>query len=163
NPNGHIMTTKRKDTIEQFRRKQRRAALPPKTHNRPPRSDILSDLPPLTAEEEVSVRAARDTYSTVKKPFESWMVIARGLQTLKDKAVQIGGKATFDRLREREGLGGKVDGHDILNKTRVSRLLSILDNLPAVETWRAERTPKQRYSWASPEAVFKHCPVFAKD
>jgi hypothetical protein len=34
-------------------------------------------------------------------------------------------------------------------------------NLSAVEDWRAGLTENQRYRWASPSAVFKHCPVFA--
>ena len=79
----------------------------------------------------------------MKRTFEFWMVIARGLQALKDKADRMGGRFTFDRLREREGLGGKRrDGTDLLNKTRVSRLLAILDNIAAVEGWRATLTEK---------------------
>jgi len=100
----------------------------------------------------------------MKRTFEFWMVIARGLQALKDKADRMGGRFTFDRLREREGLGGKRrDGTDILNKTRVSRLLGILDELPRVEAWRGskELSDKQRFDWASPEAIYRHCPVFA--
>jgi len=81
---------------------------------------------------------------------------------LKDKAERIGGRFTFDRLREREGLGGRdKQGKEILNKTRVSRLLAILDNIAAVEGWRATLTEKQRFDWVSPEVVFRHCPVFA--
>jgi hypothetical protein len=85
-----------------------------------------------------------------------------GLDALKAKAERIGGRFTFDRLREREGLGGKnAHGGDVLNKSRVSRLLAIFDNLPAVEKWRAGLSPKQQFEWASPEAVHQHCPVFA--
>src|SRR5262249_7745630 len=79
----------------------------------------------------------------------------------KEKADRLGGRFTFDHLREREGLGGKRrDGTDILNKTRVSRLLAILDKLPEVEAWRNKLKPKQQLVWASPEAVHRHCPVF---
>jgi hypothetical protein len=98
----------------------------------------------------------------MKRTFEFWMLIARGLQALKDKADRLGGRFTFDRLREREGLGGKrKDGTDILNKTRVSRLLAILDHASEVEAWRKDLADKQRFEWASPEAVWRHCPVFA--
>ena len=66
------------------------------------------------------------------------MVIACGLKALHDKADRIGGKFTFNRLREREGLGGTGrDGTEIINKTRVSRLLAILDNESEVVKWRA--------------------------
>ena len=37
---------------------------------------------------------------------------------MKDKAERIGGRFTFDRLREREGLGGRdKQGKEILNKS----------------------------------------------
>ena len=151
-------TTKRPDSFEEFQRKQttKRAALPPSTHNYP-------DLPSLSHEEITYVDAAREALATMKRTFEFWIVVARGLQALKNKAERIGGRFTFDRLREREGLGGKRrDGTDVLNKTRVSRLLAILEHLADVEKWRAEElTDKQRFDWASPEAVWRHCPVFA--
>jgi hypothetical protein len=155
------MATKQHDSFEEFQRKQatkRAAELPPTSHNEP------QDLPSLSHEEHTYVDLAREALATMKRTFEFWMVIARGLRTLKDKADRIGGRFTFDRLREREGLGGKRrDGTDILNKTRVSRLLAILDDLSEVEKWRAEKlTDKQRFDWASLEAVFRHCPVFAE-
>jgi hypothetical protein len=130
--------------------------LPPAGHNTP-------DLPSLSLDEITAVEEAREALATLKRSFEFWIVVARGLRKLKDKADRIGGRFTFDRLREREGLGGKrKDGADILNKTRVSRLLAILDKLDAVEKWRADLTAKQRFEWASPEAIHRHCPVFAK-
>jgi hypothetical protein len=151
------MTTKRPDSFEEFQRKQteKRAASPSPTHNTP-------DLPSLSHEEHTYVDAAREALATMKRTFEFWMLVARGLQALKDKADRIGGRFTFDRLREREGLGGKrKDGTDILNKTRVSRLLAILDHASEVEGWRKDLADKQRFEWASPEAVWRHCPVFA--
>jgi hypothetical protein len=153
------MATKRPDSFEEFQRKQaaKHEGLPPPTHNYP-------DLPSLSLEEHTYVDAAREALATMKRTFEFWILVARGLQALKDKADRIGGRFTFDRLREREGLGGKRrDGTDVLNKTRVSRLLAILDELPAVESWRATLTDKQRFEWASPEAIFRHCAVFLKD
>jgi hypothetical protein len=153
------MTTKRPDSFEGFQRKQaakRTAELAPPSHNEP------RDLPSLSHEGITYVEAAREALVTIKRSFEFWIVIARGLRALKDKAERIGGRFTFDRLREREGLGGRdKQGKEILNKTRVSRLLAILDNIAAVEGWRATLTEKQRFDWASPEAVFRHCPVFA--
>jgi hypothetical protein len=150
--------TKRPDSFEEFRRKRaaQHPPLPPSSHNEP-------DLPSLSHAEHTFVEGAREALATMKRTFEFWIVVARGLQVLKDKADRIGGRFTFDRLREREGLGGKrKDGSDILNKTRVSRLLAILDNEAEVVTWRAKLSPKQQFEWASPEAVYRHCPVFAK-
>jgi len=132
--------------------------LPPRTHNEPP------DLPTLSSEETTYVEAAREALVTIRRTFEFWIVIARGLKTLKDKAERLGGRFTFDRLREREGLGGRnKQGKEILNKTRVSRLLKILERLPEVETWRATLSETERFNWASPEAVVAHCPIFTND
>jgi hypothetical protein len=154
----HIMTTRRPDSFEEFQRKQaaKRIEPPPASHNYP-------DLPSLSHEEITYVEAAREALVTIKRTFEFWMVIARGLRALKDKAERIGGRFTFDRLREREGLGGRnKQGKEVLNKTRVSRLLAILEHVAEVEDWRAKKlTDKQRFDWASPEAIWRHCPVFA--
>jgi hypothetical protein len=151
------MTT-RPDSFEEFQRKQnaKRAAAPALDDNMP-------GLPSLSHDEYDAVESARTALATMRRTFEFWIVIARGLRVLKDKANRIGGKFTFDRLREREGLGGKRrDGTNVLEKGRVSRLLAILDKLPEVEAWRAGLTDRQRFEWASPEAVFRHCPVFQK-
>ena len=152
------MATGRPNSFDEFHRKQaaKRAALPPADHNIP-------GLPSLSHEELVYAEAARTAWLSLKKTFEHWMTIARFLKVLRDKADRIGGRFTFDRLREREGLGGKTDhGGQVLNKTRVSRLLAIEENLSEVEKWRAGLTDKRRFEWASPEAVCRHCPVFAK-
>src|SRR5262245_12190048 len=153
----HAVATKRPDSFEEFQRKKRaRGELPPSDHNIP-------GLPSLSHEEITYVEAAREALVTIKRTFEFWIVIARGLKTLKDKAERLGGRFTFDRLRQREGLGGRdKQGKEILNKTRVSRLLAILEHVAEVEKWRADLTNKQRFDWASPEAVWRHCPVFAK-
>jgi len=132
------------------------------TRDLPPTDHNIPGLPSLSHEEITCVEAAREAIVTMKRTFEFWIVIARGLRALKDKAVRLdSGRFTFDRLREREGLGGKRrDGTDVLSKTRVSRLLAILDNLPEIERWRSKLSDKQRFDWASPEAIYRHCPVF---
>lgn len=151
------MTTKRPDSFEEFQRKQEAKRAAPAQQG-----DNYPGLPTLSHEEHTYVDAAREALATMKRTFEFWILVARGLQALKDKADRIGGRFTFDRLREREGLGGKRrDGTDILNKTRVSRLLTILDRVSEVEAWRKNLTDKERFEWASPEAVWRHCPVFA--
>jgi hypothetical protein len=42
----------------------------------------------------------------------------------------------------------------------VSRLIKVMDNLEAVEAWRATLTEKQRVEWASPDTIIRRCPVF---
>jgi hypothetical protein len=148
----HIMATKRPDSVEEFRRKQaaKQAGLPPPTHNTP-------GLPALTEQERVYVEGAREALASLRKTFDFWVAIGRGLKALHDKAVGLGGKKTYDRLRAREGLG-----REVINKTRSSRLLAIIDNLTEVGRWRDGLTESERFKWASPEAVHVHCPLFKK-
>jgi hypothetical protein len=111
----------------------------------------------LSLDEHASVEAARGAYAMLKKTFESWITVGRGLQTLWLKAERIGGRQTFGRLREKENLGERQ-----LQKATVTRLLQIIERLPEVEHWRQTLTQKQQFEWSSPSAIFKHCPVFAK-
>lgn len=127
-------------------------SLPPSTHNTP-------GLPALNKSESGYIERALEAMAVLRKTFEFWVAIGRGLKALHVKAEQLGGKQTYDRLRERESLG-----KEIITKTRSSPLLAIIDNLSAVEAWRAdELDDKERFNWASPEAAHRHCPVFAKD
>jgi hypothetical protein len=121
----------------------------------PPNSHHNEDA--LSLDEHASVEAARSAYMALRKTFETWVTVGRGLQTLWLKAERIGGRQTFGRLREKENLGERQ-----LQKATVTRLLQIIERLPEVELWRRDLTQKQQFEWASPSAVFKHCPVFAK-
>lgn len=111
----------------------------------------------LTTEERTVVNAAHEAMVALKRTFEHWTMIGRGLMALRNKADRMGGRKTFDRLREQAGLGPEH-----LDKAIVSRLFRVMEELPAVETWRQTLTGKQQFDWASPGAVVKHCPVFNK-
>lgn len=115
------------------------------------------ELPSLSFDENAAVGNARDAIKSLKQTYEFWLVIARGLDVLKKKAARLddAGRQTFDRLREREGLGKKLIGKD-----RVSRLLAILANQSKVDEWRATLTEKELFAWASPEAIMRRCPEF---
>jgi hypothetical protein len=112
----------------------------------------------LTTAERTVVNAAHEALVTLKKTFEHWISIGRGLQSLRAKADRMGGRFTFDNLRERAGLGGAM-----LDKTMVSKLFRVMDELPAVTAWRQQLSEKQQFDWASPGAILKHCPVFQKE
>jgi hypothetical protein len=90
----------------------------------------------------------------MRRTFEFWVAIARGLATLRAKADAIGGYYTFGRLRAREGFGG-------LPRTQVHRLLKINARIREVEAWRAALSERERFRWAGPEAILRHCPLFA--
>lgn len=111
----------------------------------------------LTHNERTVLDAAHTGLIALKKAFEHWTMIGRGLQVLRAKADRMGGRQTFDRLREQAGLGQQH-----LDKTVVSKLLRMMDELAVVQAWRVTLTEKERFEWASPSAVLKHCPVFSK-
>jgi hypothetical protein len=125
-----------------------RLSSPPAAHNLRP-----GDLPLLTGEEMIAVEQAREALGAVRRTFEFWVAIARGLATLRAKADAIGGYCTFARLRQREGLG--------LPRTTVHRLLKINARIREVEAWRASLSERERFRWAGPEAILRHCPLFA--
>jgi hypothetical protein len=116
------------------------------------KSNIELDL---TIEERTVVNAAHEALVALKKTFEHWTMIGRGLIAIRNKADRMGGRRTFDRLREQAGLGPQH-----LDKSIVSRLFRVMDQLPEVEAWRRTLTEKERFEWASPGAVLKHCPIF---
>jgi hypothetical protein len=129
-----------------------RAGNVPSTHN-------SGGLPALTKAESACVERALDVVKEMRrKTFGYWVTIGRALKALHIKAEQLKHKKAHNILRDREGLG-----MDIIKKSRSSRLLKIIDNLPEVEKWRATLTDAERFDWASPEAVHRHCPLFAKD
>jgi hypothetical protein len=138
------MATARKPTTEA-------ATAPPPYHNAP-------ELAALSLEEHASIEAARNAFTTLKRTLDHWMTIGKGLQVLHAKAERLNaGRGTFKRLRELAGLGEKA-----IPKSTVTRLFAILDNLPAVTEWQQGLTDKQKYDWASPISVHRHCPVFKK-
>jgi hypothetical protein len=73
--------------------------------------------------------------------------MGRGLQLLRKKADLLGTRNAFNDLRGQHGLGNRF-----FNKTQVSKLLRVMENLEAVEKWRATLTEKDRIRWASPDA-----------
>lgn len=127
------------------------AAAPPLSHNAP-------DLGALSLEEASDIDAARDAFGVLKKTFEHWLTVGKGLRALHAKAERLNaGRQTFKRLREQTGLGEKA-----IPKATVTRLFAILDNFPAVTEWRQALTERQKFEWASPAAIHKHCPVFQR-
>jgi hypothetical protein len=130
------------------------------THRIPaPRFDQTSgpgntDLNP-TDDERRILNAAGAAAVDLKRTFDNWVTMGRGLQLLRKKADLLGTRNAFNDLRDQNGLGDRF-----FNKTQVSKLLRVMDELEAVDKWRATLTEKQRFEWASPDAIIRHCPVF---
>ncbi len=110
-----------------------------------------------TLEEHRILQAAHVALVALRRTFDHWVAIGRGLQLLRQKADQIGTRNAFNELREQHRLG---DRH--FRKEAVSRLLKVMDNLEAVQAWRRTLTERQRVEWASPDTVVKRCPIFNK-
>jgi hypothetical protein len=114
-----------------------------------------SDLDPSQDERRI-LEDARDALISLKRTFEQWRTMGRGLQLLREKADCIGRRNTFDDLREQAGLGEKQG----LKRSVASKLLRVMSELDAVEKWRATLTAQQKLEWSSPSAILKHCPCF---
>jgi hypothetical protein len=108
----------------------------------------------LTMQDNEIFENARQAVMTLKKTFETWMVIAKAVAWARNMADRRGGRQTFKRIIEQQGLGRVVD------KTTASRLLRIMDNYPAVVAWRETLTEKQQLDWAAPTSVVQRCPIF---
>ena len=90
-----------------------------------------------TPDERRILDAARLASVTLRRTFDKWVTMGRGLQLLRKKADQIGTRNAFNDLRDQHGFGERF-----YNKTLVSKLLRVMDELEAVEKWRATLTQK---------------------
>jgi len=110
-----------------------------------------------TPNERRVLDAAHLALIALRRTFDHWVTVGRGLQLLRQKADQLGTRNAFNDLRDQHRLGDKHFRNEV-----VSRLLKVMDNLEAVEAWRATLTEKQRLEWASPDTLVRRCPVFNK-
>jgi hypothetical protein len=107
-------------------------------------------LPP---EEERLCLDARNAAHQIKRTFENWVTIGRAVVALRKRADIMGGRRAFQRLLEEQGLAPLVD------RSRASRLIKIMANLPAVVEWQQGLKPKQQLAWASPDTICRQCPA----
>jgi hypothetical protein len=103
------------------------------------------------------LQAAHVALIALRRTFDDWVAVGRGLRLLRQKADQIGTRTAFNELREQHSLGDKY-----FRKETVSRLLRVMDNLEAVQAWRLTLNEKQRIDWASPDTIVRRCPIFNK-
>ena len=115
--------------------------------------------------EDQALEAAREALATEKRSFERWLVIGRGVKILRQRADLLNlGRKTFARLMEEQGF--KMDGPKPgrqFDKSTVTRLLQVMEREREVIEWhRKKLTPTEQIAWASPNAIIRHCPIFAK-
>jgi hypothetical protein len=111
----------------------------------------------ITPDERGVLQAAHVALISLRRTFDHWVTVGRGLQLLRQKADQIGTRNAFNDLRDQHRLGDKH-----FRKEVVSRVLKVMDNLEAVQEWRAGLTERQRGEWASPDTIVRRCPIFNK-
>jgi hypothetical protein len=126
------------------------------------REDVMStrhhnvpELSALNTDQRAVVDFGADAVAALKKTFDHWMAIAHGVAVLRNAADNLGGKKTFHRLLERSGYGTLLRA-----KAQLTRLVQMAARETEVRQWRDTLTEKQRWDWASPSAVFKHCSLF---
>jgi hypothetical protein len=109
----------------------------------------------LTLEEVEIFEAARQADRELKKSYDKWIVIT-GRAVVLARAIadrRGGGLKMVNQILEQQELGS-VTGPN------VSRLLRIMPQIKEVIAWRAVLTDRQKFDWASPQSILKHCPVF---
>jgi hypothetical protein len=124
----------------------------------PDRYHNIPELADLSDGERSALDLGVDAIAALKKTFDHWLVIAHGVAIIRKQADRRGGKKTFHRLLQRAGYGVLVDK----SRSSLTRLVQIAAREDEVRRWRDTLTEAQRWDWASPSAIFKHCPLFAK-
>jgi hypothetical protein len=76
-------------------------------------------------------------------------VLGEAIVMFRRKAEAIGGRQTFQRLLDQNGLG-KIDGGEI------SRLEKIMANLDAVRAWHKTLPLNRQIAWSSPSSVIRN-------
>ena len=88
------------------------------------------------------------------------MVIARGVEAARKRADRFKGKKVFERILTQQGIDEVLGNTPATVKSTATRLLKILEHEAEVIAWRSKLSAWERMQWASPTAVYKHCPVF---
>ena len=117
-----------------------------------------------SAFEDDALEAARTEWAALKKrTFASWMAIGKGIRILRLRADRLGGRNTFQRLMAEQGF--RMDGpkpERQFDKTTAIRLLRVMEQETEVRIWHDQLPSAQQANWASPNAILRHCPIFAK-
>jgi hypothetical protein len=113
--------------------------------------------------EDADLEAAREAWFGLKRSFEGWMAVGKGIRILRQRADRLGGRNTFARLMAEQGF--RMDGRKgerQFDKSTVTRLLQVMRHEPEVSAWHRGLPPLQQIAWASPDAIIRHCPTFRR-
>lgn len=114
----------------------------------------------LTQDDRILVDAAQEAWFSLKRTFDNWVTIGRGVACLRERANTLGGRNAFQRLMAENGFGELTTPKA---KSTVSRLEQIMkpENLSRVQEWHNGLPPHEQVAWASPTSVIRRCPIFA--
>lgn len=99
---------------------------------------------------------AREAANFLKKTFETWIVIGKAVVRAREIANRRGGKKTFRKLLEQQGLG------PVLGKANASHLERIMAKLPEVVRWHEDLPEANQIAWAAPSTIIQKCPDVKK-
>jgi len=117
-------------------------------HNAPEVADLNED-------QRSEVEKGAEAIAALKRTFDDWLAIGRGVAVLRAEAKRRGGRQTFKQLLDKHGYAvflGK-------SKATTSKLLKIVEHEETVCKWRDTLTDDERFAWASPSAIVTHCPA----
>jgi hypothetical protein len=88
-----------------------------------------------------------------RKSFDRWLTFGRAVAAARAIANRLGGKGTFGRILDQQGLGWL----NTRGKTSVFYLEAMVRDLPKVLKWREGLDERSRIKWASPQSVYLRC------
>jgi hypothetical protein len=107
----------------------------------------------LTDAEAEIFSQARIAGDGLRKSFDRWLTLGRGVAAARAIADRLGGKGTFGRILDQQGLGWL----NTRGKTSVFYLEAMVRDLPKVLKWREGLDERSRIKWASPQSIYLRC------
>ena len=103
----------------------------------------------LSQDERQLVDAAKEAWFALKRTFDQWITIGRGVVCLRERADQLGGRTAFQRLMIENGLGELTTSKAKAIVTRLEKIMKP-ENISRVQEWHNNLPPHSQVAWASP-------------
>jgi len=119
----------------------------------------VSRLDSPTDREQATVRRGQEAWHRLRcdQTWEDWRHVGAALLIGRSGAMREAGvnRPVGPRYKAAFAAWLKKFDFEILDKADRSRLFTVMDHLPEIETWRATLTPTQRLRLNHPSAVFR--------
>jgi hypothetical protein len=120
------------------------------------KSPIADETAFTDAELAVFATARRASADLRRTTFSNWILVGHALLLARKRAAAIGGHVRAQRAAAKTILAE----HGLSFAAGNSRLLQIMEKLPAVELWRETLTDVEKARWSSPQSVYNKCGAF---